>query len=158
MRLNGKKGKKGAGVAGGKSVGGNAASSVGGKKSGKGGAADGSSMMGATDFDVESNDLNNSSNMSITSQDFLQSGFNPKIGIKGFIAQMMKKVPKSGGHESLKSDSSRGALRVKNTRPLTHFGSEDAVSEKSEKEEESLSEEGSDGNSSAQDLSEDDHN
>ena len=72
---------------------------------------------------------------------------------------MMKKVPKSGGHhESLKSDSSRGALRVKNTRPLTHFGSEDAVSEKSEKEEESLSEEGSDGNSSAQDLSEDDHN
>ena len=70
---------------------------------------------------------------------------------------MMKKLPKSG--EGLHSDSSRGALRAKNTRPLTHFGSEDAVSEKSEKEEESLSEdEGSDGNSSAQDLSEDDHN
>ena len=61
---------------------------------------------------------------------------------------MMKKVPKSGG-DNLKSDSSRGALRAKNTRPLTHFGSEDAVSEKSEKEEESLSEEGSDGGSSA---------
>ena len=74
MRLTGKKGKKGTGVSGGKSGGGNAASSVGGRtggKSGKGGAADGSSMMGATDFDMESNDLNNSSNMSITSQDFL---------------------------------------------------------------------------------------
>lgn len=58
-------------------------------------------MNGATDFDMDSNDLNNSSNMSITSQDFLQSGFNPKIGIKGFIAQMMKKVPKSGGHDGL---------------------------------------------------------
>ena len=49
----------------------------------------------------------------------------------------------------MKQDSSRGALRVKNTRPLTHFGSEDAVSEKSEKEEESLSEAGSDEGSSA---------
>ena len=61
---------------------------------------------------------------------------------------MMKKMPKSGDG-GLHSDSSRGALRAKNTRPLTHFGSEDAVSEKSEKEEESLSEDGSDGNSSA---------
>ena len=39
-------------------------------KGGKGGGAganDGSSMNGATDFDMESYDLNNSSNMSITS-------------------------------------------------------------------------------------------
>ena len=69
----------------------------------------------------------------------------------------MNKMPKSGGSD-LKSDrssSSRGALRLKNNnaRPLTHFGSEDAVSEKSEKEEESLSEDGSE-NSDAQDLSE----
>lgn len=72
---------------------------------------------------------------------------------------MMNKPPKTGRDPALKSESSRGALRAKNTRPLTHFGSEDAVSEKSEKDEESLSEEdGSDGGSSAQDLSEDDHN
>ena len=71
---------------------------------------------------------------------------------------MMNKPPKTGKDAKLQSDSSRGALRAKNTRPLTHFGSEDAVSEKSEKDEESLSEDGSDCNSSAQDLSEDDHN
>ena len=47
---------------------------------------------------------------------------------------------------------------MKNTRPLTHFGSEDAVSEKSEKDEESLSED-EDGGSDDQDLSEDEaHN
>ena len=127
--------------------------------SGKGGKgfADGSSMNGATDFDIESDDRDNSSNKSLSSMDFLQSSFNPKIGITGYIAQMMKKVSKSGDG-GLDSDSSRGALRPKNTRPLTHFGSEDAVSEKSEKEEESLSEDGSDGGSSAQDLSEDEHN
>lgn len=70
---------------------------------------------------------------------------------------MMKKLPESSGDDqkSEKSNNSRGALRSKKiTRPLTHFGSEDAVSEKSEKDEESLSEEGS-ADSDAQDLSED---
>ena len=94
MRL-GKKGKKGGGGVTGKSGIGNAAQSVGGRtggqsgnfsRGGKGVAADGTSMNGATDFDMESEDRNNSSNMSITSQEFLQSGFKPKIGIKGFIA------------------------------------------------------------------------
>ena len=46
----------------------------------------------------------------------------------------------------------------KTTRPLTHFGSEDAVSEKSEKDEESLSGDGESDGSSAQDLSDDDQN
>ena len=45
---------------------------------------------------------------------------------------MMKKLPESSGDDqkSEKSNNSRGALRSKKiTRPLTHFGSEDAVSE-----------------------------
>ena len=91
--------------------------------------------------------------MSQTSQDMIKGGFNPKIGIKGFIAMMMN-TQKQG---ALNSQSSRGALR-KTTRPLTHFGSEDAVSEKSEKDEESLSEDGESDGSSAQDLSDDDQN
>lgn len=107
-------------------------------------------MYGGTDFDNESEGYRNLNN-SDSSQDMVQGGFNPKIGLKGFIATMMKKVPSK---QDLASDSSRGALRTKTNRPLTHFGSEDAVSEKSEKEEESLSEDGS-GASSAQDLSED---
>lgn len=107
--------------------------------------------MGGLDFDNESDGYRNL-NHSESSQDMVQGGFNPKIGIKGFIATMMKKVPSK---HALASDSSRGALRTKTNRPLTHFGSEDAVSEKSEKEEESLSEDGSNA-SSAQDLSDDD--
>ena len=84
MRL-GKKGKKGA--KGGKGVEGSVGGRTAGQsRGGKGGAGDNTSMNGGTDFDLESNDLNMSSNMSVTSQDFLQSGFNPKIGIKGFIA------------------------------------------------------------------------
>lgn len=65
---------------------------------------------------------------------------NPKIGIKGFIQQiMMKKSSKDG----------RGFPRQ-----MTHFDSQDAVSEKSEKDEESFS--GSDGDSSEQqELSDD---
>ena len=88
----------------------------------------------------------------MSSQDFGQAGFNPSIGIKGFIATMMSNSKKTVGE--LGSSSSRGALRTKNNHQLTHFGSEDAVSEKSEKDEESLSEDGS--GSEAQDLSEED--
>ena len=51
-------------------------------------------MAGGTDFDVESEYRNQSSNMSTTSQDFLQGGINPKMGIKTFIAQMIRNKPK----------------------------------------------------------------
>ena len=51
--------------------------------------------MGATDFDMDSEDPNLSSNVSVSSYDFIHGGvFRPKIGIKGFIAQMMSKTPK----------------------------------------------------------------
>lgn len=75
------------------------------------------------------------------------------MGLKTFIAQMMQKKNTGVVQPEQPDDSKRGALRNKsNARKFTHFGSEDAVSEKSEKDEESLS--GSDGGSSGQDLSE----
>jgi len=106
-------------------------------------AGDGASAFGNTDFDASSDYSNK---LSMQSHDFLQAdgGFNPKVGIKGFISQMMNKTPSK---DVLKRDNSRsGLVPTKIARPLTHFGSQDAVSEKSEKEEESLS--GSDGGSS----------
>ena len=51
-------------------------------------------MNGATDFDLESEYQNHSSNMSATSHEFMQNGLNPNMSIKGFIAQMMKQKPK----------------------------------------------------------------
>ena len=56
-------------------------------------AGDQGSMYGATDFDIDSDFGKHSSNMSSTSHDFLQAGINPKMSIKGFIAQMMNKTP-----------------------------------------------------------------
>lgn len=50
-------------------------------------------MYGATDFDIDSDYGKHSSNMSSTSHDFMQAGINPKMSIKGFIAQMMNKQP-----------------------------------------------------------------
>ena len=75
--------------------------------------------------------------------------------MKGFISQMMMKQGRSGSSLLNRQDSARSSLmkKVSQRQPLTHFCSQDAVSEKSEKEEESLS--GSYGGSSAQDLSED---
>jgi len=59
---------------------------------------------------------------------------------------MVKQSQRSGNLLSSNGSSSALSLKKNARVPLTHFGSEDAVSEKSEKDEESLS--GSDGGSS----------
>lgn len=70
---------------------------IGGKKqiAGKFGAkgqrvGDVESNNGATDFDLESEVDGGNFNISQTSQDMIKGGFDPKIGIKGFIAMMIK--------------------------------------------------------------------
>ena len=83
--------------------------------------ADGTSAFGNTDFDASSDTSNK---LSLSSHEFLQADgqFNPKVGINGFISQVMQK-PNIKVNEQLKRDGSKSGLGRKMTRPLTHFGS-----------------------------------